>query len=114
MIKEPRQLGLSDFSNNHPVVEFMVNWNDKVQNCEYVKIKIDKEEAILRREHLAGLIFMLGTDEEQRKLIPQKVIETNRFETVLGITATKDIRKGEKINVRVSIPTGSQVIGARN
>ncbi len=114
MITDPRQIGLADFSNNHPVVEFMVNWNDKVQNCEYVKIKIADEEAVLRREHLSGLLFMIGTDKEQRDLIPQRIEQVNRFETILGITATKDIRKGEKINVRVSIPTGSQVIGARN
>ncbi len=104
MLKEPRQIGMADFSNKHDVVELTINWSDAVKDCEYIKIKIGKEEAVLRREHLMGFMFMIGTSEDQRALIPSKIEEVKMLERLIGITATKDIHKGEKINVRVSIP----------
>lgn len=60
--------------------------------------------AVVRREHLHAVLFAIGTEEDQRNLVPQHLTTVRNYETILGITATKDIRKGEKINVSVKIP----------
>ena len=56
----------------------------------------------------------MGTEEQQRKMIPQKISEARYLRTTLGIKATKDIRKGEMINVPVELKLPSieqEIIG---
>ena len=104
MIDKPRQFALADFSNKQPMVVFSVNWNDFVKGCEYIEIRIGDKKAVVRRQHLNSLMFMMGSTEDQRKLIPVKHQTTTMYETDLEIQATKDIKKDEKINVHVNIP----------
>ncbi len=89
-----------------------VNWdlNDKSTNeCKVIKFTFPNgDTAYVKKEYLNSLMFIIGTAEEQRKLIPQKVTEVRMYQTMLGITANKNIMKGEKINVTVKIPIPSE------
>lgn len=84
-----------------------VNWDKnepKVKNCQLIRFTFpDGKVAIVKKELLNEMLFYIGTEEEQRKMIPQKVETVHAYKTVLGIKATKDIAKGEMINFPVSL-----------
>lgn len=85
-----------------------VNWNpyDKqTKDCKVLRFTFPGgDTALVKREHFQAVLFALATEDDQRKMIPETVTRIRNYETVLGITAKKDIRKGEKINVAVKIP----------
>lgn len=85
-----------------------VNWDeqDKATNeCKMLRFTFPNgDEALVEREHLMAVLFAIGDDDQQRKLIPQKIQVIRKYQTVLGIKATKDIKAGEMINVPVDIP----------
>lgn len=97
---------------------FEVNFNkedEKTNDCKVVKVVFpNKQEAYIKREHLHAILFAIGNEEQQQKLIPQKVVHSRWYETILSVKATKDIRKGEQITfpVRLSMPDQTEeVIG---
>jgi len=84
-----------------------VNWNPKdpkSNDCKLIKFTFPNgETCTVRRDVLVSVLFVMGTEEQQRKMIPQKITEVRYWETVLGIKANKDIKKGENINVPVKL-----------
>lgn len=107
MLKTHEQIRLPDENKeNHLLLE--VNWNPKDKASNHSKlIRVlfpDGTTATIKREHFIAFCFAIGSEEDQQALIPQKVTSVRNYETMLGITATKNIAKGEKINVRVKIP----------
>ena len=57
----------------------------------------------MSRDILNQMLFAIGSEEEQSKMIPQKIKRVKHYETRLHIKAGKDISKGENIVVPVSI-----------
>ena len=85
-----------------------VNWNgdkdEETNNCKLIKFTFpDGKESLMKKEHLTAVLFAIGTAAEQIKMIPQKLTSVKHYETTLGVTAKKDIRKGEKIIFPISI-----------
>lgn len=107
MIQTHEQLRIAD-ENKEFDLTFEVNWNPKDQksnNCQLIRVLLpDGKVSVIKREHLNAVLFAIGTEEDQRDLVPQHITTIRNYETVLGITATKNIAKGEKINVSVKIP----------
>lgn len=93
-----------------------VNWDLKDKRTNESKILRcifpDGSEVLIDKKHFHAVLFAIGNPEEQRKMVPQKLISTRWYETTLGITATKDIRKGELINVpvKLSMPTQEEEV----
>ena len=91
-----------------------VNWNpeDELTNqCKVLKCTFPNGDQIfIEKKHLIELLFSIGSPEEQRKMIPQKILRTRNYETMIGVTAKKDIKKGEKINfpLKITLPTFEQ------
>lgn len=87
-----------------------VNWNPKDEEtnaCKVIRFTFpDGTEALVKREHLHAILFAIGSEEEQRNLIPQVSKKVRWYETVLSVKASKDIRKGEEITfpVKLSLP----------
>lgn len=87
-----------------------VNWDseDKKSNeSKLVRFTFpDGKQAIVKRELLNAFLFAIGSEEDQRKMIPQTFETVHQYTTVLGIKASKPIEKGEMINfpVNLSIP----------
>lgn len=87
-----------------------VNWNakdEKTNGCKILKFILpDGKEVMVKREYLNQVLFAIGNPEDQKKLIPQSMETVHWRETVLGVKATKDIRKGEMINfpIKISFP----------
>ena len=65
------------------------------------------KEYFIDKKILLEILFVIGKPEEQQKMIPQTLKKVKWYETILGIKATKDIRKGEMINVpiKLTLPT---------
>ena len=107
MMSDHQVMRVPDENKIHPL-ELEVNWNPrdtKSNGCKLIRVLYpDGRQAILRKEHLMAAMFAFGNEVEQRQLIPQTTTRSKWYKTMLGITAHKDIRKGEKINVNVNIP----------
>ena len=77
-----------------------VNYDDnkETKDCKTLKVTFKGGEvAYVKRDHFLAMIFAIGRPEDQVKLIPQKIIRKRRFEGMVQMTATKDIKEGEKI-----------------
>lgn len=88
-----------------------VNWDtkdEKTNNCKYLRLIFpDGSTGLVKKETFNAFLFTIGNEEEQRKLIPQVTRKTRWYETVVGVKATKDIKKGEEITfpIKLSLPT---------
>lgn len=99
-----------------------VNWNpkdEKTNESKLLKITFpDGRTAMIKREYLNQMLFAIGNPDDQKKLIPQKLETVHWRKTILGVKATKDIKKGEMVNfpIEISFPcsTVKQIIGEHN
>lgn len=98
---ERRKFVMADVSGRGREVIFEVNWNNLVKRKGYIKISIDGLDCVVSREHLWSILFMLGSAEEQTKMVTpfMKKTRVTKYFKMLGITTSKDIRKGEMLNV---------------
>lgn len=104
MIIEYEKFRVPDDNKKHDWF-FEVNYDDKpeTQDCKILKVTHpDKSVSYVKKEHLMAILFAIGNAAEQREMTPQIVTKTKRYETVLQVKATKDIRKGESITFPVS------------
>lgn len=87
-----------------------VNWdqnNKKINKCKILKFTFpDGKTAYVKKEYLNAVLFAIGSEKDQRKMIPQKITRVRWYETVLSVKAKKDIRKGENITfpIKLSLP----------
>lgn len=105
MIKEHRRLALTDFSNRGNEVVFEVNWNSakRVKGCKHIKLSVGDKEAIISRDHLWGLLFMISEEEQQEKMIPRRVVPIKSYNTVIQVMAKQDFKKGQLFNLPISV-----------
>lgn len=98
-LSERRKFVMADVSGRGREVLFEVNWNSLVKRKGYVKITIDGLDCVVSREHLWSILFMLGSAEEQVKMVTPFVKKTRvtKYQKVIGMTVTKDVKKGEMI-----------------
>ena len=87
-----------------------VNWepeNELINKCQLFKFTFpDGKVSFVERKHLLEMLFACGRPEDQRNMIPQTLETIHHYKTTLGITANRDIHKGEAINfpIDLSIP----------
>jgi hypothetical protein len=114
-LQERRKLVIGDISGRGKEVLFEVNWNKLVRKNGYIRISIGGEESVISREHLWTILFMLGSAEEQQKLTSpfMKKTKVTKFFKMIGVTAMKDLKKGEMLNVPLEFtlnPDTNQVV----
>lgn len=117
MISDFQKFILPD-ANKKNNIKAEVNWNPTDVNsneCKIIKFILPNgKESYIKRDDLNEILFAIGKAEDQRRLIPQKLTHVKWYETVVGVKATKDIKKGEVINfpIKLSLPAGEEeVIG---
>ena len=106
MIDSYEKIKIPDEGGRNDLV-FEVNYDDtpKVQGCKILRVTYpDGSKGYLRRDYIHSMLFAISEAEQQRELIPAKIQIIRKYQTMLGITAQKNIKKGEKINVMVDIP----------
>ena len=106
MLKEFAKFSFEDQSRkNNFVAE--VNWNEQDKNINESKIiKFtfpNGDISFVKREHLHEFLMVIGTPEEQRKMIPQKITTTRQHQGLMKLKALKDVKKGEEIISSYSI-----------
>lgn len=115
MIDTHEAFKMKDISGKNDLL-IEVNWNpkdEKSNGCKVLKLTYpDKTTAYIKKEYLNSVLFAIGNEEEQRKMIPQIMRRVRWYETVLSVKATKDIRKGEQITfpIKLSLPSEEKEI----
>lgn len=122
MIEGHQRFRIPDHSgNNHIIAE--INWDEsdpEVAKCRLIKFKLpDGTRSIVKRDDLNQILFAIGDKESQMSLIPQELQAVHWRKTILGVKATKDIKKGEMVNfpIEISFPctnVAKKIIGAKN
>jgi len=112
---ERRKFSMADVTGRGGEVNVEVNWNKLVRKKGYIKLTIGDEEVVISREHLYAILFMLGSAEEQEKMVSPFVKQTQvtKFFKLIGVTAVKDVKKGDTLNVPLEFtlnPETNQVI----
>jgi|SRR5581483_3407329 len=116
MIKSYQKLRAPDENKTNDVM-LEVNWSakdDKSNECKLIRVTLGDKSAVIKKEHLLSMIFAMGTEEEQRKLIPQSITTSRWYESIISVTAKNDIKKGESITfpIKLSLPSvEEEVIG---
>ena len=95
-----------------------VNWNpkdEKITGCKILKVIFpNRDITYMKKEHFMAILFAIGNEEEQRKMIPQKLTRVKWYETVVSVKATKDIRRGENLTfpIKITLPAvEEEVVG---
>ena len=92
-----------------------VNWtkDPKIKDCKVLKfIYPNGDEAYIKKEHFNAILFAIGNEKEQQKMIPQKITRVKHYETVVSVKAFKNVRKGENLTfpISISLPTAEEEI----
>lgn len=108
MISGHRKLALQDLANRGNDVSFEVNWNktDKVQDCQFIKMRIGNgEEAIVSRDHLYTLMMLFLPTEQQADMIEPFAgrIPVDNYRTIVEVITNRDIKKGEPIVLPLTV-----------
>lgn len=109
MIKGYEKLKIPDENKAQNIIA-EVNWNvhdPKSMNCKLIRFSMGDKVAVVKKEHLMAVLFAIGNEEEQRKMIPTTTLRSRWYETVVSVKATKHIQKGEEITfpIKLSLPT---------
>ena len=105
MLSEPEKFNIKVISGNPMSIE--VNWrpeDEETNNCKVLRIKVGDKESYLATGDLRTILFAISDKEEQKKMMPLQMITQRKWNTVLGIKAHKNIKKGEMVNFSVDIP----------
>ena len=110
MIDWPERLALPNLQNKRAFVD--LNWNEKIKG-RFLRITVDGKSIVIPRESFISAALLLGSEDEQEKLIPTVQIPIRRFEKRVKIRLTKDLRTGDEIEIPVTfdvrLDTGNEV-----
>lgn len=93
-----------------------VNWNkfdEKVRDCKLIRFTFPGgKTCMVKKEALLSFLFAIGSEEEQRKMIPQLINRSRHYETTVSVEAKHDIKKGENVTfpIKLTLPTFSEEI----
>ena len=111
MIQDYQKFQIPDENKEGKNIIGEVNWNKddpKTNGCKMIRLTMSNGDvAIVDRRSLNQILFAIGDPSDQRKLLPQKLETVHQRPIQLGIKATKNIKKGEMINlppIKVSVP----------
>ena len=105
MIKSNRKFNLSDIAGRNRDATLEVNWNDMVKDCKYIKLTMNGQTSVISKEDYMFLAFMIADEDEQQTLINPNLTFTENRQTMISVQATRDIAKGDSLNIPVTIST---------
>ena len=107
MLETHEKFRIIDKNNRSTGVVLEVNWNPDemtTNKCQVIKMTTSEDkEYFIDRNLFLEFVFSIGRPEDQQKMVPQKIYNVRWYETILGIKATKDIKKNEMINVPIKL-----------
>ena len=106
MITEPEQFRVTDLSGKNALV-IDVNFkpdDESMNECKVLRVTIGDKESFIAVGDLRAVLFAISAPEQQRKMLPLNMVTQRRYNTMLGVKAERNIKKGEMINFKVDIP----------
>lgn len=103
MIQGNRKLSLADLSGRGNDMSLEINWNKLVGNCKYIRVKMGSKEAIISKEHLWTLVFMLSEEDKQVDMLPTVETPVRYYKTVVKILSKHDIKVGQEYSLPITI-----------
>ena len=97
---QKQRLVLPDSSVKGNDIYADINWNEASKK-KYIRFTLGDKTAIVKKDHVMAILFMLGNAQEQERIITPFIKQTRvtKFNKMIGITTTRDIGKGENINI---------------
>lgn len=111
MISGPEKFRLPTVGRDK--VEMYVNWTKAVDNCGYVKMRINDGDAIMiPKTALIKLAMYLGNEDEQDKLIPTRTVNIREYRKVFTIKLREDLKAGQEVKFvgTFDVPVSDDVI----
>lgn len=111
---------VADISGKGNHLDADINWNSFVRGKGYIKVQIGDKTAILKKEQLWTILFLLGDEKDHELLISPfvKLRKVVNYHKLIGVTALKDIKKGEAINIPLAFTldtsTNRIIVGKSN
>lgn len=111
---QKQRLVIPDSSNRGNDILADINWNEASKR-KYVRLTLGDKVTIVKKDHLLSILFMLGSAKEQEAIISPFIKQTRvtKFTKAIGITTTRDIKKGEPINITLEFtlnPETNQIV----
>lgn len=109
MLKGYEKLRIPDENKLHDMV-WEVNWNPhdkKTSDCKLVRVTFPGgQTSLVKKEHMLSALFAIANAEEQLKMVPVQKTLSRWYETIVSVTATKDVKKGEELTfpIKLSLP----------
>ena len=86
----------TDLKGKHDV-SMEINFSDEK---DHVKISIDGKDSIIKISDLFNFVFLIADADQQEKLMPIKTETIRKIVKRHVVRVTRDIKKGEMLNVR--------------
>lgn len=102
MITDHRVLQLRTTRGEKIEAEVNYSDNENVSKCQVIKFKFDGKEFEIKRDELTTLLMVIGSEVDQKKLLPLKLNKIKKVERLLvfDYKASKDYKKGETVTIR--------------
>jgi hypothetical protein len=84
-----------------------VNWrptDEDTNECKVLKIAVGDKITYIALGDLRTILFACSDTESQKKMMPVQMITQRRYQTVIGVKAKENIKKGAMVNFKVDIP----------
>ena len=99
MLNENTKVVIPDLRNKRDVEMEVCFAEDEVFK-DTIKVTMGSEEAIIKIKDLYGFMFVIANAEQQEQLMPVQQTTIRKIVKRHVVKVTKDIRKGDMLNVR--------------
>lgn len=98
--QQNKRIVIPTMSSEDPDLVAEIDWNEHVKG-KYIRLTIGKHRLVIKKEYLLMVLFMLGDEGDQDKLLSPFVKQTKvlKFFKLIGVIMTKDVRKGDTMNI---------------
>lgn len=102
MLNEHRILNIPCINGGKVEVEVNYSANEKIKNCQILKLTYNKIKMEIKRDDLIALLLLIGSESDQKNLLPIKFNKVRNLERMLTFewAASRDYKQGEKITVK--------------
>ena len=99
MLSEQTKVVLSDLRRKTDM-GMEVLFSDNPELKDTIKVTMGKEDAIINIKELYSFMFVIANAQQQEQLMPVKQETVRKIVKRHVVKVTKDIKKGEMLNVR--------------
>lgn len=99
MLDTQEKVIITDLNGKHDV-SMEVNFSSNPDSKDKVRIGIEGSQAVVAIKDLYDFVFLIADAIQQERLMPVKTTTVRKIIKRHIVEVTKDIKKGQKLNVR--------------